>query len=207
MTVRKALPAIFVLAWVVAANAYAPASRAPGVYLRVVDDGGGERLQALRGSMVHAIERNTTPRTGIAGGSIEGELPGAAAAVRARGGDVAFEFFFDEHAGSAGAMTFDDPQRMMSGDYMPPMARNGEEFALLRLAPTPDNRRRVQMGATGRDGLPGRSKDRVAFTAVMTGPQTFVGRLATPLAPGEYALMWAPDGLDGQIWDFGIDPK
>jgi hypothetical protein len=31
--------------------------------------------------------------------------------------------------------------------------------------------------------------------------------VASPLPPGEYALVWAPDGWGGQLWDFGVDPK
>lgn len=201
----------FVVLAGIAPRAQAPAAQPPGIYVRIADEGGAERLVPLHGSMVQEIKQKGTLKMmmtqGFAKGSIEGELPGATAATRVRGGDVVIRFVFSDHADSSNGTTFDDPMKMMSGDYMPPKAKSADEFVLLRLNPTSDNKRQAQMGTTGRGGASSKSKDAVAFAAVMTSPHAFVGHPKEPLAPGEYALLWAPNGPGGQMWDFGVDAK
>jgi hypothetical protein len=191
-----------------AATAQAPPPRPAGIYLEVPGKSGDDAVIKIHGAF--ATEMKTKGMAGmmLTGGlkkaGMVGVLAGAAATVRAAGGDVAFDFYFDQRAGSSPmSMTPEDAMKMMGGDGMPMMAHRAEEFMLIRLTPK-ENEREAQLGAVGSTG---KSKDAVPCAFQTLAPGIFRVRPKDPLPPGEYAFTFVSQGGGGQLWDFGVDSK
>jgi hypothetical protein len=179
------------------------APQAPGIYLAAQPPSGHETLARLRGTMPQMKEKGLV-KSMLLGGLSKPKmivaLDGPRAQLRAKASSPSFYF----NLGSAGGGSF-DPMAMMSGDLMPPAARNASEFVLVRLN-LKDGNRETEVRQDGSKPS-ANGKDVMRLTVEGAGDAAFRVTPSAPLSPGEYAFYWGAHGFGGQLWDFGVDAQ
>ncbi len=179
---------------------------APGIFLS--KSGAGGDSVRVPGQVVTRMRQTGMLKVMLTGGHAQGNLvgtiDGAKSPVRAASGRVSFRFQLNSRSDASARtdMPGGDMMSMMSGDYMPPKARQADQFILVRLRPTGDAREASFGSPNGRNSS---IKDAIPFTSEPLGTTAFRVTPKEPLAPGEYAFMFRSEGGGGQLWDFGVD--
>jgi hypothetical protein len=209
--VRLSLAASALLVGQLTPRAQEPA-KPQGIFISAPDAAAQPRVAQLHAIMVTDIKQKGLMKImltqGHAKGSTEGTIPGAAAAVRTQGGDISFEFHFDENAGKPATQDLDEAMKWMSGESLPRGATSADTFVLVHLH-VAKGARSLDLGTMGGQGNAAPSKDAVAISTQAVGLRTFKVQPKEPLEPGEYAFYWNGNGkgFGGQLWDFGVDGK
>ena len=119
-------------------------------------------------------------------------VSGAAAALRLDNGDPAFRIVLTGAKHNRSQMP--DPSAFAEmADAPTPMARDGKEFAIVRLV-LKDGARAVDV-----------KKGKIPATVEKLADDVFRMRPSKPLEAGEYAICHVASGMPtGQVWDFGV---
>lgn len=139
---------------------------------------------------------------------MEGELAGPKAYTRLASNATFRVQLEPQSGGSAQNMSPEAMMGMMGtmfgGDgSIPPMARNPQDFALVKLT-VADEARQAHFGAAGAS----RPKNAVDVAVDILGPNAFRVKPKRPLEPGEYAFyVRMGNSPMGPAWDFGVDGK
>jgi hypothetical protein len=164
---------------------------ASGIYLERPASAGEPSPQQMRSTTMENARSSGGMKMMFGGKpAIVMTLSGAAAELRLDTPDPAFRIVLNPRKLTRGEMPdFSD----LSRDAPPPMAKEGKEFNLVKLA--------IKDGGRELDS----KKGKVAVSVEKVADHVYRVKPSKPLEPGEYALVWEISGMPtGQVWDFAV---
>jgi hypothetical protein len=214
---RKVLAAICVMAvGLLGARAVGlsldePARPAAGIYISTPGKSGASALVRIPGAMPQQVKTKGIGKMiltqGLLKPSMMTQLAGPIADFRIATSSPLFYVSLNAQTKTPSASDpFAGFSGMMGGDVMPPGARTGADFSLVRLTVTSDARQ-ADLGKVGSSG--GKLKNSIECAEERVAQGEYQLRPKEPLQPGEYAFFFAGSmgaaSSAGTAWPFGVD--